>query len=49
MCAFKHRKHPPFYFPQAYRNDNHGKLLMMAPSYDRSGALSFRCVKDAAN
>ena len=36
-----------WYFPQAYRNDNHGKLLMMAPSYDRSGALGFRCVKDA--
>jgi gamma-glutamyl hercynylcysteine S-oxide synthase len=36
-----------WYFPQAYRNDNHGKLLMMAPSYDRSGALGFRCVVDA--
>jgi iron(II)-dependent oxidoreductase len=38
-----------WYFPQAYRNDNHGKLLMMAPSYDRSAALGFRCVQDAAN
>jgi iron(II)-dependent oxidoreductase len=36
-----------WYFPQAYRNDEHGKLLMMAPSYDRSGTLGFRCVKDA--
>jgi formylglycine-generating enzyme required for sulfatase activity len=36
-----------WYFPQAYKNDNHGKLLLMAPGYDRSGALGFRCVKDA--
>jgi formylglycine-generating enzyme required for sulfatase activity len=36
-----------WYFPQAYKNDQHGKLLLMAPAYDRSGALGFRCVKDA--
>ena len=35
-----------WYFPQAYRNDQHGKLLLMAPSYDRSGGVGFRCVKD---
>jgi formylglycine-generating enzyme required for sulfatase activity len=35
-----------WYFPQAYKNDQHGKLLLMAPSYDRSGAVGFRCVKD---
>jgi iron(II)-dependent oxidoreductase len=36
-----------WYFPEAYRNDQHGKLLLMAPSYDRSGTVSIRCVKDA--
>ncbi len=37
-----------WYFPQAYKNDEHSKYLLMAPSYDRSGTLGFRCVKDAA-
>lgn len=36
-----------WYFPQAYKLDEHGKLLLMAPSMDRSGGLGFRCVKDA--
>jgi formylglycine-generating enzyme required for sulfatase activity len=36
-----------WYFPQAYRNDQHGKLLSMAPDYDRSAAVGFRCVADA--
>jgi iron(II)-dependent oxidoreductase len=36
-----------WYFPQAYRNDQHGKLLLMSPSYDRSGTIGFRCVVDA--
>jgi formylglycine-generating enzyme required for sulfatase activity len=36
-----------WYFPQAYRNDQHGKLLLMAPGYDRSGGIGFRCVVDA--
>jgi len=35
-----------WYFPEAYRNDQHGKLLLMAPSYDRSGTLGFRCAVD---
>jgi len=35
-----------WYFPQAYRNDEHGKFLLMAPSEDRSGAVGFRCVMD---
>ena len=36
-----------WYFPQAYRNTEHSKLLLMAPGYDRSGGVGFRCVKDA--
>jgi len=36
-----------WYFPQAYKNSQHGKLLLMAPSYDRSAGVGFRCVKDA--
>jgi iron(II)-dependent oxidoreductase len=36
-----------WYFPQAYRNDQHGKLLLMSPSYDRAATLGFRCVQDA--
>jgi formylglycine-generating enzyme required for sulfatase activity len=35
-----------WYFPQAYKLNEHGKLLMMAPSMDRSGALGFRLVQD---
>ncbi|MGH8196335.1 MAG: formylglycine-generating enzyme family protein [Woeseiaceae bacterium] len=35
-----------WYFPQAYRLDQHGKYLLMAPGKDRSGMLGFRCVVD---
>jgi gamma-glutamyl hercynylcysteine S-oxide synthase len=37
-----------WYFPQAYRLDQHGKYLLMAPCKDRSGSVGFRCVVDAA-
>ena len=36
-----------WYFPEAYKLGEHGKYLLMAPSLDRSGAIGFRCVKDA--
>jgi len=36
-----------WYFPQAYRLSEHGKLLLTAPSLDRSGGIGFRCVQDA--
>ncbi len=36
-----------WYFPRAYKLGEHGKLLMMAPSMDRSGGLGFRCAQDA--
>ena len=38
-----------WYFPQAYKLSQHSKYLLMAPSLDRSGAIGFRCVKDAAD
>ncbi|MCI0620847.1 MAG: formylglycine-generating enzyme family protein [Acidobacteria bacterium] len=37
-----------WYFPQAVRLDQHAKYLLMAPSLDRSAAIGFRCVVDAA-
>ena len=36
-----------WYFPQAYKLNEHGKYLLMAPSKDRAGTLGFRCVVDA--
>jgi iron(II)-dependent oxidoreductase len=35
-----------WYFPQAYKLTEHGKLLLMAPSKDRAGTVGFRCVVD---
>ncbi len=35
-----------WYFPQAYKLNEHGKYLLMAPGIDRSGAIGFRCVAD---
>lgn len=36
-----------WYFPSAYRLDEHGKYLLIGPSKDRAGTLGFRCVRDA--
>ncbi len=36
-----------WYFPQAYKVNEHGKYLMVSPGKDRSGAVGFRCVVDA--
>ena len=36
-----------WYFPSAYKLNEHGKYLLMAPSKDRAGTLGFRCVRDA--
>ncbi|MFX4377452.1 SUMF1/EgtB/PvdO family nonheme iron enzyme, partial [Acinetobacter baumannii] len=33
-----------WYFPNPRRLDQHGKLLLMAASKDRSGLIGFRCV-----
>jgi iron(II)-dependent oxidoreductase len=35
-----------WYFPKAFRNSDHSKYLLMAPSKDRAGTLGFRCVGD---
>jgi formylglycine-generating enzyme required for sulfatase activity len=36
-----------WYFPQAYKLQEHGKYLLMSPGKDRSAAVGFRCVMDA--
>jgi formylglycine-generating enzyme required for sulfatase activity len=45
--SYYHPQGSIWYFPQAPRNDEHSKVLLMAPGYDRSGGVGFRCVKDA--
>jgi len=45
--SYYHPQGSKWYFPQAYQNDQHGKLLLMAPSKDRSGAIGIRCVADS--
>jgi gamma-glutamyl hercynylcysteine S-oxide synthase len=35
-----------WYFPQAYKLNEHGKYLLIGPSLDRSATVGFRCVVD---
>lgn len=35
-----------WYFPSAYRLDEHGKYLLLSPGKDRSGVVGFRCARD---
>ena len=35
-----------YYFPQAYKLNEHGKYLLMSPIENRSGTIGFRCVRD---
>jgi formylglycine-generating enzyme required for sulfatase activity len=35
-----------WYFPEAYKLNEHGKYLLIAPSTVRAGTLGFRCVRD---
>jgi hypothetical protein len=35
-----------WYFPQAYKLNEHGKYLLIASSTDRSATVGFRCVVD---
>ena len=35
-----------WYFPQAYKLNEHERFLLMGPSLDRAGTLGFRCVVD---
>ena len=37
-----------WYFPQAYKLNEHGKYLLIAPSKDRAGTIGFRCVRDSS-
>lgn len=36
-----------WYFPEAFKLNEHGNFLLMAPSTDRPGTVGFRCVVDA--
>jgi formylglycine-generating enzyme required for sulfatase activity len=45
--SYYHPQGSMWYFPQAYKLNEHGKFLLMAPGLDRSASVGFRCVVDA--
>jgi formylglycine-generating enzyme required for sulfatase activity len=45
--AYYHPSASHWYFPAAYKLNEHGKYLLIGPSKDRAGTLGFRCVRDA--
>ena len=44
--SYYHPQGSVWYFPQAYKLSEHGKLLLMSPSMDRSAMVGFRCAMD---
>jgi len=47
--SYYHPSGSMWYFPLTYKNVEHGKLLLLAPSIDRAGTLGFRCIVDATS
>jgi len=45
--SYYHPQGSGWYYPQAYKLNEHEKYLLMAPSLDRSASVGFRCVVDA--
>jgi gamma-glutamyl hercynylcysteine S-oxide synthase len=44
--SYYHPQGSVWYFPQTYKLSEHGKLLLMSPSMDRSAMVGFRCAMD---
>ena len=43
--SYYHPSGSRWYFPSAYKLNEHGKYLLMGPSKDRAGTLGFRCAR----
>ena len=44
--SYFHATTSMWYFPQAYKLNEHGKYLLMSPGRDRSANIGFRCAAD---